>query len=380
MSKQLSIRLNTALTLLDQFQSTLSTPPEPTVAPQKDALPLLSASTEALKSQVTKLSLLAINTPFTPSAVSAVLSALIESVLPSLVTAAALVTPGEYTKAFHGEVGVLSRTVLKELAALVGEVKGVAEKNDSTSTKARDNDAGELSQPDKDAVTVATGRVWDSCDCLCDVAAKGVVGFVVRRVEEWRDLVADAVSELEEWDPDEDDDGFFDDIVVEDVKPNMETGNPGREEESVEDSDSDEKDTAALHACKKSTLRVLKPVAQVFPAIISNRLKNVGSAPSSSPEGIGRLESLMSHLRGIPDYVDEMAGALYDDELEKSGQYLEKTKSCAASAVNAMALPWVQAANGDREHVEDKFTVWSRTWLKVMDEVSKPANDTSNAG
>lgn len=377
MSKQLSVRLTTTLTLLDQFQSTLSTPPEPTtVPPQKDALPLLSASTEALKSQVTKLSLLTINSPFTPSAVSAVLSALIESVLPSLVTAAALVTPGEYTKAFHGEVGVLARTVLKELAALVEEVKGVAEKNDATKT--RDNDAGELSQPDKDAVTAATGRVWDSCDGLCDVAAKGVVGFVVRRVEEWRDLVADAVSELEEWDPDEEDDGFFDDILG-DSKPDMEPGSAGRVEESDDNSDSDEKDTAALHACKKSTLRVLKPVAQVFPAIISNRLKNAGNAPSSSPDGIARLESLMAHLRGIPDYIDEVAGALYEDELQKSGQYLEKSRSCAASAVNAMALPWVEAANGDRENVEDKFTVWSRTWLKVIDEVSKTVNDAPNA-
>lgn len=357
MSKQLYVRLETTLALLDQFQSTLSTPPENPSAPNpqkdQDALPLLSASTEALKSQVTKLSLLAINTPFTPSAINTVLGALIESVLPSLVTSALLVTPGEYTKAFHGEILVLSRTVLKELSVLVGVVKSVAEKNEKESVQ--------LGQEEKDTVTVTTGRVWDSCDSLSDTAAKGVIGFVIRRVEEWRDLVEDAVKEIEEWDPDEDDDGFFDDILGED-KPEDGTGGDS-------DSDEEEKDTAALHAHKKSTLRVLKPVTKVFPAILTNRLKNAGTTPSST-SGIKRLETLMGDLHNIPENIDEVAGALYDEELEKSSRYLERTKDCAARAVEDMALP-LDAKETDSQQTEDKFTVWSRTWLKVMDEVNK---------
>lgn len=246
--------------------------------------------------------------------------------------------------------------MLKELSVLVGAVKDVAEKNEKESVQ--------LGQEEKDTVTVTTGRVWDSCNSLSDIATKGVIGFVIRRVEEWRDLVEDAVKEVEEWDPDEDDDGFFDDILGE-SKPEDGAGGDS-------DSDEEEKDTAASHAHKKSTLRVLKPVTKVFPAILTNRLKNAGTAPSSA-SGIKRLEMLMADLHSIPENIDEVAGALYDEELDKSSQYLETTKDCAARAVEGMALPL--DAKMDSQQTEDKFTVWSRTWLKVMDEVNKSSSN-----
>lgn len=318
----------------------------------------MTASSDALKSQVTKLSLLTINSPFTPSAIGTVLSALLESVLPSLVTASLLVTPGEYTEAFHTEIQVLTKTALKELSALIGEVKRVAGIKDAQTEES------ELVQGEKDTVTAATGRVWDSCDSLSQVAGRGVVGFVIRRAEEWRDLVKDAVREIEEWDPDEDD-GFFEDFLGDSGPDGLKVG----EDEDDEDEEEDNDDHAALHAQKKSTLRVLKPVAQLFPAIISNRLKNAGDAPLSS---IGKLESLMLNLESIPENIDEIAGALYEENLEKAGQYLTKTKSYATKAVDSMVLPW--NAKQDGEDQGDKFTVWSKTWLKVIEEVNKPVD------
>lgn len=368
MSKQLSVHLTTTLALINQFQSAFSSPPEShpvSDSSRKDALPLLSASSEALKSQVTKLSLLTINTPFTPSAISSVLSALNESVIPSLLTATLLVTPSEYTKAFHAEVQNLSKFVLKDLSSLVVEVQNVAGKKEQTKTDGQKE--SELSQPEKDVITVATGRVWDSCDSLSDVAAKGVVGYVVRRVEEWRDIVKDAVKEIEEWDPDEDDGDFFEEFTGE-------TGFEGGSGKNEDSDDEEETDNAALHAHKKSTLRVLKPIAQVFPAISTNRLKNAGNLPSSSVAGIGKLEVLMSDLQCIPEYIDEVAGALYEADLEKSDQYLQKAKSYATKAIDTVALPWGAAANESTQAIPDKFTTWSKTWLRVMEEVSKPVS------
>ncbi|RJE27404.1 3-Hydroxybutyryl-CoA dehydrogenase [Aspergillus sclerotialis] len=373
MSEQLSVRLNTTLALIDQFQSAFTAPSKDqsaTESPRKDALPLLSASSEALKSQVTKLSLLTINTPFTPSAIGTVLSALNESVLPSLLTATLLVTPNDYTNAFHSEVQSLSKTALNQLSSLVKEVKNVAEAKDKTKNDGQKE--SELSQPEKDAVTVATGRVWDSCDFLTDLAAKGVVGFVTRRVEEWRDLVGDAVKEIEEWDPNEDDGGFFEEFLGD-------NGPEGAGDESEDSDEGKDEDNAALHAHKKSTLRILKPVGQAYPAIITNRLKNAGNVPSSSDAGVRKLESLMSNLQCIPEYVDEVAGALYDADLVKSDEYLQKAKSCATKAIELVTLPWSAAENeSNQQDTQDKFTVWSRTWLKVMEEVSKPANGTPN--
>lgn len=371
MSKNLSIVLTTTSTLLDQFQNAISSPSQQNPASNEakakdnqDALPLLVASSTALKSQVTKLSLLCITSPFTSSAICTVLSALNESVLPSLVTAALLVTPNEYTKAFHAEIQILSRTTLKELGSLVGEVKAVADKKEAQEKEE------ELSEPEKRVVTVATGRVWDSCDVLVDIASKGVVGFVIRRVEEWRDLMRDAVDEIEEWDPDEDGDEFFDDLLGEDGGNDKDSS--GKDDNDDEDDDNDDEDTAASHARKKSTLRILKPVAQVFPAIVANRLKNAGDAPLSSSGGTRRLESLMIYLQRVPDNIDEVAGALYEANWEKHSQFTKKVKDEAAKAVDLMATPW-NAADG--QTAEDKFTTWSKTWLKVVNEVSKAIED-----
>ncbi|CAG8386507.1 unnamed protein product [Penicillium salamii] len=349
MSKQLSTTFTTTLSLIEQFQKALTTPPTES-ADAKDAnniepLPLLGASATALRAHVTKLSLLSITSPFTHSAIGTVLRELNESVLPSLVTAALLLTPAQYTKAFQSEVLGLVKGVLTELLSLVREVQRVdAKKEDEKSAKS------DLSKAEKDVVTRATGRVWDACDVVTDVSSKGVVGFVMRRVEQWRDLVRDAVEEIEEWDPEDDDDEFMDELLG---------------DEKEEESD-DEEENAALLEHKKVTLRFLKPVAQVYPAVINNRLKNVGEAPLASEGGIKKLEALMVNLQAIPDHVDEAAGGLYEADFERSAGYLQKTRKCAAAAVDLVMAPW-----GAADAPADKFATWAKTWLKVVEEVSK---------
>ncbi|KAL2699034.1 hypothetical protein AAEP93_010422 [Penicillium crustosum] len=366
MSKQLSPVINSTLTLIGQFQIALTTPPTAATDAAKDAakdaeaLPLLTASASALKGHVTKLSLLAITSPFTHSAVGTVLRELNESILPSLVTASLLVTPAQYTKAFHSEVLILVKTALTELSALVQEVKVVGEKKDQEK-KDTGKESG-VTKSEKDSVMLATGRVWDACDATTDVANKGVVGFVMRRVEQWRDLVRDAVEEIEDWDPEEGDDGFFDDILGDEGK--------GGDDGDEDDDENDEEETAALEEHKKSTLRFLKPIAQAYPAIINNRLKNAGNAPLASPSGVKKLESLMLNLQAIPDDLDEAAGALYEANFETSAEYLRKTRKCATQAVELVASPW-GAADVKEDAPADKFAIWSKTWLKVVDEVSK---------
>lgn len=369
MSKQLSTILATTLVLLEQFQDTLSpsSAARAVESPSKDAnaLPLLSTSSAALKAQVTKLSLLAITTPFTHSAVAGVLRACNDSVLPSLVTAALLVTPTEYTKAFHSEVLILVRTALTEFNSLVQKVKSIADNEDQAKKDGPKNKKGELPKSEKDAITLATGRTWGACDAVVEVATKGVVGFVMRRVEQWRDLVRDAVEEIEDWDPEEDGDEFFDDLMGDE--------NDNDDKGAGEDDDSDDDDeTAALKEQKKNTLHFLKPIAQVYPAILKNRLKNSGDVPLLSASGVAKLESLMLNLQSIPDQVDEAAGALYEANTSKSAKFLKKTQESASQAVASVTLPWDAAAGADREEkAEDKFTIWSKTWFKVMDEVSK---------
>ncbi|KAL5333166.1 hypothetical protein BJX70DRAFT_403828 [Aspergillus crustosus] len=360
MSSKLQIASTTTLSLSDQFQSTLAssqTSPQSATSDhgnELDPLSLLSASSTALKFHVTKLSLLTINSPFTPSAASATLSTLNESVLPSLTTATLLVTAEYHTKAFQTEIRVLTATALKELSLLVKVVQTVAQEK---------VDQKGLEQSEKDTVTVAAGRVWDACDVLIDVAARGVIGFVVRRAEQYRDLVRDAVEEIEAWDPDEDGDAIFYDLLSDDENK------AGADVEEDGDED-DQSGSAALHTWKKDTLRILKPIAQIYPAIISNRIKKGPPTPLAQGN-IKILESLLKDLQQIPDHVDEVAGALYEADLNKYTRQLGKTKSCAVNVLGLVVLPW---GNG-QPSTGDKFTTWSKTWIKVMEEVSKSIDE-----
>ncbi|KAJ5311245.1 hypothetical protein N7476_007105 [Penicillium atrosanguineum] len=374
MSKQLATLLATTLALIDQFQETVSSSARAEQPSSKDAqaLPLLSASSATLKAQVTKLSLLTITSPFTHSAVAGVLRACNDSVLPSLVTAAMLVTPADYTKAFQAEVCLLVRAALSEFRVLVVLVKDVLEKKEKEKGEDPKKKEGELVKSEKEAVTRATGRVWDSCDAVTEVATKGVVGFVMHRVEQWRDLVRDAVQEIEEWDPEEDDD-FFEDLMGEEDKEDDD-----EDDDDDDDDEDDEEETAALKEQKKNTLRFLKPIAQIYPSIATNRLKNVGKAPLSSAGGVAKLEALMLNLQSIPEQVDEAAGALYEANMAKAAKFLKKTQKHAAQAVESVASPWNDVAAGDKR-VTDKFSIWSSAWFKVMDEVSKPIDAAATA-
>ncbi len=372
MSRKLQVVLATTLTLVDQFQSTLSSSqgnPGPTAGegPEElDPLPLLSGASTALKSHITKLSLLTINPPFTHSAVATTLSVLNESVLPSLVTATLLITPESHTKTFQKEIRILVVTTLKELSLLVKEVQVVAEGETD----------GKLGQSTKDTITVAAGRVWDACDVLVDVAAKGIVGFMVKRAEEYRDLVRDAVEEIEAWDPDEESDEFFEDLLGDDEKRLAVSDKPGAGGDSEREGEDEEEGSAALHARKKDALRILKPIAQIYPTIISNRLK---TAPTPLvPSSIRILESLILSLRQIPNYIDEVAGALYENDLEKYRHQLEKSIKYASKAVDLVAFPWGSKQTSDDQAITgDKFTTWSKTWTKVIEEVSRIVDEST---
>ncbi|PYH42372.1 uncharacterized protein BP01DRAFT_359462 [Aspergillus saccharolyticus JOP 1030-1] len=380
MSQKLDLTLTTTLTLLDQFQTAItsasaSLPPASTstsnstttetTIPTKDALPLLSASALTLKSQITKLSLVTITAPFTATAATPILTALNDSVLPSLVTAALLITPTDHTQAFQTEAHALTRLALTELGVLLGAVQGIATSASSNQPEAKSEKqstrkgGAELAQSRKEEVTLAAARAWEACDAVIDLAAKGVVGFVVRRVEQWRDLVRDAVGEIEEWDPEEEGDEFFDELLSDDEKQGADDDDDDDNKEEGGDDD-DEEETAALHAQKKITLKMLKPIAQVYPAIVTHRLKKT---PDTVVE-MAKLETLMKNLQMIPELVDEIAGALYEADPQKSGRFLTQAKERAVLALQLVTLPWQGTG-------QDKFTTWANTWLKVMEELSK---------
>jgi Grap2 and cyclin-D-interacting len=278
--------------------------------------------------------------------------------MPSMVTAVLMLTPGEYTKAFATEARLLVKTALKEFSVLVEETARLA------AELTKEGKKGELSKSEKEVITSQTGRVWDACDTITALVTQGVVGHVVRRVQEWHDLVKDAISELEEWDPEEEDADFEELLGSDDEEKET------NEKDSKEsDEDEDDENIEALQKQKKSLLRALKPIAQIYPAIISNRCKKGGLTASKSQ--IVKLESLTFDLQSIPSDVDEAAGSLYESNLNDSLRYLNMAKTTAERAIGLVTLPWASEGAAVTEQQGDKFTTWSTTWRKVMGDVIK---------
>src|SRR4051812_251052 len=88
----------TSCALIDQFQLSLNVPKVSSDEAAKNEeypspLLLFKAAAESVKQTTTKLSLLSITVPFTGSAITSLVKPLNDSILPSLVTAALLVTP-----------------------------------------------------------------------------------------------------------------------------------------------------------------------------------------------------------------------------------------------------------------------------------------------
>ncbi|EER28359.1 hypothetical protein CPC735_062320 [Coccidioides posadasii C735 delta SOWgp] len=377
--------LDTTLALSEQFSLNLSSPNASESAacnascsdPQTSPLPLLSAASHTLKAQTTKLSLLAINAPFTPSAIVTVLTDVNDAVLPSLTTAALLSVPEKYTQTFSTEAKALVKDALRELTTLIQGIRAIAVSHDK-------HKEFTLSGTDKNGITAATARVWEVCDHIINFASEGVVGLVVRKAKEYLELVKDGIRELKEWDPEEDldgDDGFWVEDFGDEAHGEANGGVLGKgkaaksgdeEEEHMEDEDKDENDEnqrAKLEDEKKCLLRLLTLVSQLYTAIISYRLKNLDEKailPKFSP----KLDSVASCLQDLPNLVDEAAGSLYEHNLEFSDAYSLRLRDRASEAVDLLCEPWVLGATleqGDLSRREDKFSKWATVWIKVVE-------------
>ncbi|KAK2865252.1 hypothetical protein FQN49_003757 [Arthroderma sp. PD_2] len=371
--KRLIVLLDTTLGLSAQFISSLSLSPTSTASattprnPEETGnktnlpLPLLAAAAQTLKSHTGKISLFAINTPFTPSAIKSVLSQINDSVLPSLVTAAFLLHPDHYTRIFQAEVNSLVKSALREFVTLIGDIKGIAL-----------GDGKELKEADRVAVTTAAGRVWKVCDQLVATSTDGVVGMVIRKANEFLELVRDGINELEEWDPEDsdDDDWGMEDDFADEAKDDG-------EKDGEDDEDRDEL-IATLSKEKKELIRLLMPISKLYTAMAVQRLKPL-KQDSILPKYASNLDDLVDHLKEIPDLVDEAAGSLYEHDIEAVASYSRQLRDCAITTVEIVRKPWISGDDADSKaegqgEVEDKFSKWAAIWLKVLNELGKPSS------
>ena len=353
--------LKTSIALCQRFASSLA-PNAPFEVPQSDSyahspLALLHAAVATLRAQVTKLSLLAITAPFTPTAITKCLSPVNESILTSLVTAALLTTPELFTPSFSAECRNMTATTIRDMQSLLGLVEARSRVS---------NPAAELRETEKKAFTEATSKIWDDCDKVIPLATEGVPGFVVRRSKQWLDLMKDAVKELEEWDPE-------DDVVVDDL---LGISNSDDDESDDTGTRGTTSDRAAISAgVKEQALKVLNRIPQSIHVVIKQRLEKLPIDQSSAAAFNTKVDGILTRTRTISELIDESAEGLYLGDLElclrKAGEARAITIEVVESVIEPL-LPSSVRVTTAIEPKEDKYVQRALEWIRQADPGAYP--------
>jgi hypothetical protein len=322
-----------------------------------DALRLARDAASLIRAHSTKLSLLIINEPFTPSAITTVLRELAAGPLPGLASAVQLCVAFKYTKAMSRELHWVAKNVLAEMGTIVKAVP----LDGKTLSSDQKNGTGKATGKGSLAVT---GVVWEACDAVLELHKLGVAGLMIKRAEQYRDLVKDALEELQEWGEEQSDDED-DDEQVPSTEHEDELGMSAQD--ALDDllasnrhipADDPEKIRPRLESCNKR----LRLIITMYQAVIKRRIKTLPSIPhpplpeelrtktNEDPGIVNCLDELIDVFKKIPDITDELASAFYDLDGQEIDKRMDQCFFTGFAAAELLIKNW--------EGSEDEFTVW----------------------
>ncbi|KAI9802906.1 MAG: hypothetical protein M1825_002137 [Sarcosagium campestre] len=362
--------IRTTLSLVDKFASSLkvtSSPSGPrpssasTTAESRECsepLPLLLASATLIRAHATKLSLLTITPPFTPTALSTVLQELSTGPLPTLLAAFTTLAPSIYTHTLHSEVHFRISQLLHDLRDLVSEVSVRCDALPSeTYTQ---NYATEDAKRNQQAPSLtATGQVWADCDALISIGHDGLAGVMVSKAQGYRDLLVDAIAELDAWSKEE--------TVLPDDEDNDNDSDEEEEDEENEIFPSTPNPTEAIRPTLTLALKRLVLIKHLFTAVVKHRLRHL---PSPSIDLASKLDRLIKGLCAVPDAVDDLASAFYDLDVDAAVENLARCVALANEAVEPIERRWDHTNIGA---VEDPFSSWLEKWKDAVG--AKPSSN-----
>ncbi|KAL8701023.1 MAG: hypothetical protein Q9201_005125 [Fulgogasparrea decipioides] len=360
--------LSTLRTLLERFQKSLgaTTLPGPTLKPP-NALSLLHDSASLLRAQITKLSLLLLNKPFTASAIASIITSFNEEILPSLMAVDEICRERRYSHSLHNELRAQLHDLLAGLLALIGQIP-----KDETQI-------GGL-EGKREEILKCTGHVWQTCDRLIRLADMGIVGLAVEKAEAYYALLKDAVEEVEGWDPDEEEDDLFgennsDSDVERKANGVTRSGdtcmNGKMHSNQLKDQPPglDALQITNMQSTKDSAVKALKLVRMLYPAVLKRRISSfppftrTSSLADLPPQAqLEILDQLLLHLHQLSEETDEMAGALYGGDPTEVGRRLEALKALASKCLAGVKKDW-----GGKD---DEFSIWSAKWVGRVGEVT----------
>ena len=311
-----------------------------------DPLSLAHDSASLIKNHTTKISLLLISPPFTPTALTSILRALSTSALPGLASSIALCPPSTHTHLLSAELHARVMTVFSCLAALLAAIPldgSVLEK------EKKDGGRGSL---------VGTGAVWEACDEVMGLRALGVAGLCVRKVKSWMELLKDALEELREWgeeegsDDDEDDEDHNEDVGEGDGEEGKGENSSSAQDivDTLFDSSNPipRSDPDSIRPRLDTTMRRLRLLVLLYTALIKRRFKTL--PPTLNESIIASIDTVLSRLKKIPDMVDELASAFYDLDPVEIDERMRECFEAGKETAEGMQRDWTGG--------EDEFTSW----------------------
>ncbi|KAI5360748.1 Putative cyclin-D1-binding protein [Septoria linicola] len=347
-NKALQDLINSTLALLKQFASSLNSIDTTTrIENAPNPLHVLRDSAKLLKAHTTKVSLLAINKPFTPSAVTKVLRELTGTCLPAMMSAVQICEQEKSTwgSTMGREVTNRTRRVFKEVENLLQELQSIANGNGQGATNARDSLA-------------STGVVWESCDALIDLEQLGIAGLAVKRAEQYRDTIKDAIAELQEWKEGTD----LDTEGVDDAL--LDSGDEGVDG----DADSFDNIFNAANSCPKDRPELkelvdvatgkLKKIVFLYTALGKRRFKTFRAKPSEELGSVDDLDEMLRRLLALQQDVDDIAGGFYELDEDLVNEVLEKCVIESREISQLARLDWTAK--------EDEFTAWREKWDEAL--------------
>jgi hypothetical protein len=352
--------VSNAIALISQLEATITDlssqnnpPPPPTPTAPLDVLSLAHDAATLIRAHSTKISLLIINDPFTPTAIAKVIKELLAGPLPALATSAQLCTPARYTRTLQAELAWKNGRVLKELKALLSQIP--------KDGKILSGDK-KTAAPGKGSIAT-TAVLWSACDDVVAFAKRGFAGNLVHKVEEGRDTVRDVMEELKEWGEEVDDDNDDDDDGDEEVSEitngvdNAHLDSLQSAQDLVDEWMSSERhiprdDPDKMRQRLEVCLRRIRLTTLLYQATVKRRLKTLPKLPPAPETGIAaRVDEVMERIKKLPDGLGNLALAFYQLDPAEVDRLMEQCFGEAVEVSEMLAKGW--------EGQEDEFTEWA---------------------
>ena len=326
--------ISTAKDLLTRFEATLSGGKPASTFDGTVGFPqplhLLSTAASLLHAQITKLSLLILNKPFTPIAISQVIDTLSTSVLPSLMTAWELCYNPCLPYILQDCVKVNLSTIMKETVLLLGSIP-LNEHDVEQEIGSRDTLAN-------------TGVLWHACDQLTQIGDQGVGSLAIARASQDVELFNDAIDELREWEPGEDDD--------------LMSISSGSDDSSDHEHDDDMSSQSRLKAGALTLLQEIRDMVpkvlttiRSFPLMNKKTQLNLSDLNRMTTNRCRVLDAMLKILHTLTETTDELVGALYSNNVNEIEQGMGTLEQIKEKCNHFEAGAW------DEEH---QLLNWSR--------------------